>query len=141
MLLYENIIKGILVFTKSLRTSSIQKYINGASQGTAQPCFYINKMEHVPISLPSLEEQQEIVRRVEKLFALSDSLEAKYKKAIERVEKIEQSVLAKAFRGELAEPDPNDEPAEELLRRILDEKARLEGGRKKKSRTLNKVMP
>ena len=124
----------------ALRTSSIQKYINGASQGTAQPCFYINKMEHVPISLPSLEEQQEIVRRVEKLFALADSLEAKYQTAVERVEKIEQSVLAKAFRGELAERDPNDEPAEELLRRILDEKAKLEGGRNTKSRRVSKAV-
>jgi type I restriction enzyme S subunit len=42
---------------------------------------------------------------------------------MERVEKIEQSVLAKAFRGELAPQDPNDEPAEELLKRILAEKA------------------
>ncbi|MEI6757378.1 MAG: hypothetical protein WCK85_05945 [Chlorobium sp.] len=31
---------------------------------------------------------------------------------------------AKAFRAELAEPDPNDEPAEELLKRILKEKAK-----------------
>jgi type I restriction enzyme, S subunit len=86
--------------------------------------------------LPPLQEQHEIVRRVEKLFALADSLETKYKKAMERVEKIEQSVLAKAFRGELVEPDSNDEPAEELLKRILAEKAKLEGGkkmRKKKS--------
>lgn len=37
--------------------------------------------------------------------------------------KIEQSVLAKAFRGELVEPDPNDEPAEILLKRILDVRA------------------
>jgi len=31
---------------------------------------------------------------------------------------------AKAFRAELAEPDPNDEPAEELPKRILKEKAK-----------------
>jgi len=53
---------------------------------------------------------------------------------MERVEKIEQSVLAKAFRGELAEQDPNDEPAEELLKRILAEKAKLEGQGKKRKR-------
>jgi type I restriction enzyme S subunit len=49
---------------------------------------------------------------VEKLFALADSLEAKYKKAYERLEKLEQSILVKAFSGELVEPDPKDEPAE-----------------------------
>jgi hypothetical protein len=37
------------------------------------------------------------------------------------LEKIEQSVLAKAFRCELADPDPKDEPAAELLKRILEE--------------------
>lgn len=81
------------------------------------------KLRTFDFFLPPLEEQHEIVRRVEKLFKLADSLEAKYKKAMERVEKIEQSVLAKAFRGELAPQDPNDEPAEELLKRILAEKA------------------
>ncbi len=63
----------------------------------------LSQARNIFIPLPPLEEQQEIVRRVEKLFALADYLEAKYKKAVEQVEKIEQSVLAKAFRGELAE--------------------------------------
>jgi type I restriction enzyme S subunit len=71
------------------------------------------------IPRPPLPEQQEIVNRVKTLFALSDSLEEKYQSAISRVNKIEQAILAKAFRGELAEADPDDEPAEELLKRIL----------------------
>jgi type I restriction enzyme S subunit len=71
------------------------------------------------IPLPPLEEQQKIVTCIEKLFALADSLEARYNKAMERVEKIEQAVLAKTFRGELVVPDPKDEPAEELLARSV----------------------
>lgn len=98
----------------------------------------IDSLVYPLIGVPSVEEQQEIIRRVEKLFALADSLEAKYKKALARVEKIEQSILAKAFRGELLEPDPNDEPAEELLKRILEEKAKLDGIRKVKSNTISK---
>lgn len=86
------------------------------------------------LMLPQLEEQQEIVRRVEKLFDLAYYLEAKYKKAIQRVEKIEQSVLAKAFKGELVDPDPNDEPAAELLNLILQEKAKLESTKKPRSK-------
>ena len=89
-------------------------------------------IENYSIYLPPLEEQHEIVRRVEKLFALADSLEAKYKKAFARVEKLEQAILAKAFRGELVEPDPNDEPAEVLLKRILEEKAKLDDEKKTK---------
>jgi type I restriction enzyme S subunit len=99
------------------------------SDNTAGRFFAYN----IFIPLPPLEEQQEMVRRVEKLFAHADSLEAKYKKAIQRIEKIEQSVLAKAFRGELTDPDPNDEPATDLLKRILKEKAKLESTKKPRS--------
>jgi len=98
--------------------------------GVAITRLTLTKLNNSYLALPPLEEQHEIVRRVEKLFALADSIEAKYKKALERVEKLEQSILAKAFRGELVEPDPNDEPAEELLKRILEEKAKIEGGKK-----------
>jgi len=102
-------------------------------------------VKSVIVPYPSLEEQHEIVRRVEKLFKLADSLEAKYAKAIERVRKIEQSVLAKAFRGELAPQDPNDEPAEKLLKRILAEKAipsiAHKGRRRAKLQTHRKKSP
>lgn len=45
---------------------------------------------------------------------------------MERIEKIEQSVLGKAFRGELVDPDPNDEPASVLLEKIKAEKDKLD---------------
>lgn len=104
---------------------------NNAS-GTAGSMPKINQrvLEKIIVFLPPLEEQHEIVRRVEKLFALAASLEAKYSKAMQRVAKIEQALLAKAFRGELAPPDPQDEPAEVLLQRILAEKAKSEAGPK-----------
>jgi type I restriction enzyme S subunit len=51
--------------------------------------------------VPSLEEQAEIVRRVEKLFAYAERLEARYTSASEHVERLTPSLLAKAFRGEL----------------------------------------
>ncbi|AQT61981.1 restriction endonuclease subunit S [Cellvibrio sp. PSBB023] len=51
--------------------------------------------------LPSLEEQTEIVRRVEQLFAYADQIEQRVKDAQARVNHLAQSILAKAFRGEL----------------------------------------
>ncbi len=53
------------------------------------------------IAVPPLAEQQEIVRRVEALFKTADALEARYLKAKAHVDKLTQSILAKAFRGEL----------------------------------------
>ena len=70
------------------------------------------------IPLPEIAEQTEIVRRVEQLFAFADQLEAKVSEARTRIDHLTQSILAKAFRGELVPQDPNDEPASRLLERI-----------------------
>jgi type I restriction enzyme, S subunit len=75
-------------------------------------------MEKLPVRLPPIEEQQEIVRRVETLFAYTDRLEARYTAAHAQVERLTPALLAKDFRGELVPQDPNDEPASALLKRI-----------------------
>jgi type I restriction enzyme S subunit len=89
------------------------------------------ELSSVLFALPPLEEQKEIVRQVDNLFALADKLEIHYQKAKAKVDKLSQSVLAKAFRGELVPQDPNDEPAEKLLERIMKEKAKMEAELKK----------
>jgi type I restriction enzyme S subunit len=42
-----------------------------------------------------------------------------------KTDKLTQSVLAKTFRGELVPQDPNGEPVEKLLERIMEEKEKL----------------
>lgn len=96
-----------------------------SAYGAGKPGLNLQNIKDVEIPLPPLEEQQEIVRQVEKLFALADKLESHYQKAKARTDKLSQSVLAKAFRGELVPQDPNDEPAEKLLERIMEEKKKL----------------
>lgn len=78
------------------------------------------------IPLPSKHEQHEIVRRVEALFKIADDIERSYEKAKAHVDKLTQSILARAFRGELVPQDPNDEPASELLKSIQQERASKE---------------
>lgn len=90
--------------------------------GTTIKHFTGVSLSRFEFDLPSLEEQAEIVQRVEKLFAYADRLEAHYTSASEHVERLTPSLLAKAFRGELVEQDPNDEAAEKLLERIAEEK-------------------
>lgn len=89
-----------------------------ASTTTGLHTLSISKVSAVPIELPSMEEQKEIVRRVEVLFALADKLEARYSTARTQVDKLTPALLTKAFRGELVPQDPNDEPADLLLARI-----------------------
>jgi type I restriction enzyme S subunit len=100
------------------------------SIATSTTIAYLNKTNcnSLPINLPPLTEQHEIVRQVDKLFSLADKLESHYQKAKARTDKLSQSVLAKAFRGELVPQDPNDEPAEKLLKRIMKEKKKIDSG-------------
>lgn len=77
----------------------------------------------IGIKLPNRTEQTEIVRRVEKLFAYADRIEARYHAARARVDKLTPAILAKAFRGELVPQNPDDEPASVLLDRIRASRA------------------
>lgn len=100
-----------------------------------------NGIRKAPIELPSILEQQEIVRRVEELFKLADQIEARYRKAKDFVDKLTQSILAKAFRGELVPQDPADEPAAVLLERIRRERAAAEPANKKARSASRKKKP
>lgn len=84
------------------------------------------------LPIPKIDEQKEIVRRVEALFKIADQIEERYKKAKSYVDKLTNSILAKAFRGELVPQDLNDEPASELLKRIQEEKDRQTKKREKR---------
>lgn len=88
------------------------------------------ELRSLPLPLPSLDEQHEIVRRVETLFAFADRLEARLAAACNAAEKLAPSLLAKAFRGELVAQDPNDEPASELLRRLAESESQMAAGGK-----------
>jgi type I restriction enzyme S subunit len=106
-----------------LSSELIKKQGLDVATGTAQLTVPLKSLRNFDISLPSLEEQTEIVRRVEQLFAFADQLEAKVAAAKTRVDHLTQSILAKAFRGELVPQDPNDEPASVLLERIKAQRA------------------
>lgn len=83
----------------------------------------MRKFENLHIPTPPKDEQVEIVRRVEQLFAFADQLEARLTDARTHVDALTQSILAKAFRGELVHQDPADEPASVLLERITAKRA------------------
>ncbi|ARD62681.1 hypothetical protein Y71_23230 [Kosakonia radicincitans DSM 16656] len=78
-----------------------KKNVSDNQVGIAQQHFNVGSMKKMPISLPPLPEQHEIVRRVEQLFAYADTIEKQVNAALARVNNLTQSILAKAFRGEL----------------------------------------
>lgn len=78
-----------------------QKNVAANQVGVAQQHFNVGSMKKMPIHLPSLPEQTEIVRRVEQLFAFADQIEQQVQSAQSRVNHLTQAILAKAFKGEL----------------------------------------
>lgn len=90
--------------------------------GNNQQALNKSTVQGIEFPYPPLTEQTEIVRRVESLFAQADAVEKQYLAAKQRLDRLSQALLAKAFRGELVPQDPNDEPAAELLKRIQAER-------------------
>lgn len=93
------------------------------------------RFAEVEFPLPSETEQIEIVTRVKDKFASISRFESAYNSAINGLDQLDQSILAKAFRGELVPQDPNDEPASVLLEHIRAERAKLQTKTAKKSTT------
>lgn len=80
------------------------------TDGVSQSNINAQKLAKFEVPLPPLEEQAEIVRRVKLAFEKLDKIESRYQKAKEYSDKLTQSILNKAFRGELVPQDPNDKP-------------------------------
>jgi len=89
-----------------------------AAYGAGKPGLNLKQVRALHVRLPHLPEQHEIVRRVEGLFALADSIEKQVAAGMARAEKLTQAILAKAFRGGLVPQDSTDESASVLLERI-----------------------
>jgi type I restriction enzyme S subunit len=100
-----------------------QRWLGRFEKGVAYIGVNIEDLRKLPVRLPPMDEQLEIVRRVQGLFAYADRLEARYQAARAQVDLLTPTILAKAFRGELVPQDANDEPASTLLERILARRA------------------
>ena len=89
---------------------------------TAQKNINLDTLGSVRLPIAPLAEQKEIVRRIDTAFTWIDRLAAEATRARKLIDQLDQSILAKAFRGELVPQDPNDEPASVLLERIRAER-------------------
>lgn len=113
---------------------SIKDRLEQFAPATAQKNINLAVLEDIKIKLPPLDEQTEIVRRVETLFAFADRLQDRLQSAQTAAERLTPALLAKAFHGELVPQDPNDEPATELLRRLREARAADTASKPKRGR-------
>jgi type I restriction enzyme S subunit len=94
------------------------EHIKEFGEGSTHTTIYFPEIRAFNICLAPKLEQAEIVRRIEAALAKVNLLAIEHARASHLVPKLDQSILAKAFRGELVPQDPNDEPASVLLERI-----------------------
>ena len=133
----------------ALLSDSTRKYFRDNATGTSGNMPKINQktVSETPILLPPIAEQTEIVRRVDQLFAYADTIETQVNNALERVNNLTQSILAKAFRGELTEQWRKDNPdlisgensAEALLEKIKAERAAAKPAKKTRKKAASGI--
>lgn len=108
------------------------------TESVSQSNINVSRLQTMPVPVPPLAEQREIVRRIAELFALAEAIEKRIAAAAERADKLWRTILARALRGELvpteAELAGGDgaggaggesggyEPASDLLERISAER-------------------
>ncbi|MDR0228469.1 MAG: restriction endonuclease subunit S [Flavobacteriaceae bacterium] len=114
-----------LIFNKMLyyilSCNKTKEYFRLNASGTAGNMPKINQkiISDLLFLLPSLIEQEEIIKRVESLFIKADQIEEQYKALKEKIDILPQLLLHKAFKGELVEQLPTDGDAAELLKEIM----------------------
>lgn len=115
------------------------------SDGVSQSNINAKKLAAFELLLPSIQEQAEIIRRVETLQKFADLIEARYIAARSQALRLTPLVLSKAFRGELGPQNPQDESASSLLKRIEENREKQvpqkKNGRAAKDKPMQNSLP
>ncbi|WP_051638320.1 restriction endonuclease subunit S [Maribacter sp. Hel_I_7] len=119
-----------------LSSPLMQLWIKANSRGIDMPVINLKEVRKLPVPIPSVEEQTEIVNRVEHLFTKANAIEAQYLSLKEKIDSLPQAILAKAFKGELVRQLDTDGDAKELLEEI--KKLREIGSKKSVNRMRKK---
>lgn len=96
-----------------------QNVMTGAVGQRRVPADYL---KNISINLPTIDEQKQIVKEIEKRFEVADEVERVITENLDKAEQLKQSILKKAFEGHLVPQYPTDQPASELLAQIQAER-------------------
>jgi len=103
------------------------------THGATMDVLNLGIIQELPFPICSLEEQKRMIESLEARLSEVDQLDQTIIVALQQAEALRQSILKKAFSGQLMPQDPHDEPASALLARIKAEK--LSQSENKKGRT------
>lgn len=108
-----------------------RKQLTDLAYGAGKPGLNLENIRSVNVHLPDLVEQARVVELIENKLSVVEDFEKTITHSLQQAEALRQSILKKAFSGQLVAQDANDEPASVLLERIKAEKqARLVTGKR-----------
>ena len=102
---------------------TIKNRLESYAPATAQKNINVETLKDIVVPLPSVSEQHEIVKMIERSFSIIDSNETVVLNSLQYAQMLRQSILKNAFEGKLVAQDPNDESASVLLEKIKHEKS------------------
>lgn len=100
-----------------------QNQVRANASSTTLPILNKTRFQNLPLPLAPISEQNAICVRIRQAFVRGEEVESGLRIAMKQIGGIEESILSKAFRGDLSTQDPNDEPASVLLGRIRARRA------------------
>jgi type I restriction enzyme S subunit len=125
---------GFSAFKKTIAPEYVDFFIQAArtrieayAPATAQKNINLETLENLVVPYCCSDEQKQILNILEERFSIVDQLELTITTSLQQAEALRQSILKKAFSGQLVPQDPHDEPASKLLARIKAEKAARTG--------------
>jgi type I restriction enzyme S subunit len=120
----------------AIRSRIVAAQIGEITKGVAQQKVSLDSFRRIALPTPPIAEQREIATKLDAFFLATSKLEREVERALALLDRLEQSILTRAFRGELVEQDPNDEPARVELEKLRHAPATAGRGRPRK-----KTMP
>lgn len=103
-------------------SDTVREYVKEVNHGATRDGINTEQLLAMPVALPPASEQQRIRVELDRQFSILRSMQTEAASALRRADRLRQSILKRAFEGKLVPPDPNDEPASVLLKRIKAER-------------------
>jgi len=123
------------LFLYLFRAEFFQRKILKETRGSAMKNISsVEDIKNINVLLPSKKEQEQMLQEIESRLSVCDKLEETVQQSLEKIKYLRQSILKKAFEGNLVPQNPEDEPAEKLLERIKQEKEKHKYNNKKRKK-------